>query len=49
MNLILLSIMLVLASRQITFADFGADFLTNISNFSHRAIDLFEQFRHGAP
>jgi hypothetical protein len=48
MNLILLSIMLVLASRQITFADFGADLLTNISNFSHRAIDLFEQFRHGA-
>jgi hypothetical protein len=48
MNLILLSVMLVLASRQITFADFGADLLTNISNFSHGVADLFERFRRGA-
>jgi drug/metabolite transporter superfamily protein YnfA len=48
MNLILLSVMLVLASRQITFADFGADFLTNVSNFSHRIFEMFERFRHGA-
>jgi hypothetical protein len=41
MNLILLSVMLVLASTQITFADFGADLLTNISNFSHWIVDLF--------
>jgi hypothetical protein len=48
MNLILLSVMLVMASRQITFADFGADFLTNVSNFSHRIVEMFEHFRHGA-
>ena len=48
MNLLLLSVMLVLASRQITFADFGADFITNIGNFSHQAVELFERFRRGA-
>jgi hypothetical protein len=48
MNLLLLSVMLVLASRQITFADFGADFLTNVTNFSHRIVEMFERFRHGA-
>jgi hypothetical protein len=48
MNLILLSVMLVLASRQITFADFGADFLTNVSNFLHRIFEMFERFRHEA-
>jgi hypothetical protein len=48
MNLILLSVMLVLASRQITFADFGADFLTNVTNFSHRIVEMFGRFRHGA-
>ena len=48
MNLILLSVMLVLASRQITFADFGADLLANISNFSHHVVDLFERFHRGA-
>src|SRR5207244_526162 len=47
-NLILLSVMLVLASRQITFADFGADLVTNISNFSHGVIDLVERFRRGS-
>jgi hypothetical protein len=47
MNLILLSVMFVLASRQITFADFGADFLTNVSNFSHRIFEMFERFRQG--
>lgn len=48
MNLILLSVMLVLASRQITLADFGADFVTNIVNFSHSAVDLFDWFNRGA-
>ena len=48
LSLLLLSVMLVLASRQITFADFGADFITNIGNFSHQAVELFERFRRGA-
>jgi hypothetical protein len=33
MNLLLLSVMLTLASPQITFASFGADLLTNLGNF----------------
>src|ERR1700720_3189666 len=48
LNLILLSVMLVLASKQITFASFGADLLTNVGNFSHWAVDLFDRFAHGA-
>ena len=48
MNLMLLSVMLVLASRQTTFAAFGADFIANIGDFSHRAVDLFERFSRGA-
>jgi len=48
MNLLLLSVMLILAARQMTFADFGADLITNIVNFSHRAVDLFERFNRGA-
>jgi hypothetical protein len=47
-NLILLSVMLVLAARQITFADLGADLVTNITNFSHQVVDLFERFSRGA-
>jgi hypothetical protein len=35
MNLLLLSVMLVLASSQITFADLGRDLLANIGNFAH--------------
>ena len=35
MNLLLLSVMLVLASAQISFADFGADLLVNVTNFAH--------------
>jgi hypothetical protein len=42
MNLLLLSVMLILASSQITFAGFGADLLTNLSNFSQWLIDVFE-------
>lgn len=41
MNLLLLSVMLVLASRQITFANFGGDLLVNIANFSHWIVELF--------
>ena len=43
MNLLLLSVMLILASRQITFAGFGADLLTNLSNFSQWVVDLLER------
>ena len=46
--LILLSVMLVLASKQITFASFGDDLLTNVGNFSHWVVDLFDRFAHGA-
>ncbi len=41
MNLLLLSVMLVLASAQITFTDLGADLLTNIGHFAHRVSMLF--------
>ncbi|MBX6324450.1 MAG: hypothetical protein IRY93_00275 [Chthoniobacterales bacterium] len=34
MNLLLLSVMLVLASPQITFASFGADFITNLGSLA---------------
>ncbi len=40
MNLLLLSVMLVLASAEITFADFGSDLLVNLSHFSQWAIKL---------
>jgi hypothetical protein len=33
----------VLASPEITFADFGADLLTNLSNFAQWVVDLFER------
>ncbi len=48
MNLLLLCVMLVLASRQITFADFGADLLTNIGNFAQRLGHLADRFSQGA-
>ena len=48
MNLTLLSVMLILASPQITFAGFGADLLTNIGNFSHSVVDLFNRFTRDA-
>jgi hypothetical protein len=35
MNLLLLSIMLVVASAEITFADFGRDLLANVGDFAH--------------
>ena len=43
MNLLLLSVMLVIASPQITFASFGADMLTNIGNFSNWLLNLFRR------
>jgi hypothetical protein len=48
MNLILLSVMLVLASKQITFASFGDDFAGNVTNFSRWLVDLFDRFSQGA-
>jgi hypothetical protein len=48
MNLTLLSVMVVLASPQITFAAFGTDLLANISNFAQRIADLGERFNPGA-
>src|SRR6266487_353711 len=44
MILVLLSVMLVLASPQITLGAFGADLLTNVSSFSHWVVDLFIRF-----
>src|SRR2546427_7144513 len=45
MNLLLLSVMLILASPQITFVAFGADLLTNLSDFSQWLVNLFEGLR----
>ena len=48
LNLIVLSIMLVIASPQISFAGFGADIFTNIGNFSHWIVTLVDWFNRGA-
>ena len=48
MNLLLLIVMLVMASPRITFAGFGADMATNIGNFSHWLVTMFDEFRKGA-
>jgi hypothetical protein len=48
MNLVLLGVMLVLASKQITFASFGHDLGKNIGNFSHSVGYLFYRFSQGA-
>ena len=45
MNLLLLSVMLILASRQITFESFGADLLTNLGNFAQWMIEIFARLR----
>jgi hypothetical protein len=45
MNLLLLSVMLILASRQITFESFGADLLTNLGSFVTWIMELFAQLR----
>src|SRR5438132_8780897 len=46
MNLLLLSLMLIFASRQIMFTSFVADLLTNISNFTRWMVDLFQASAH---
>jgi len=48
MNLLLLTVLLVVAAPQITFADFGSDMLTNIGRFSRWMVDLFDEFSRGA-
>jgi len=45
MNLLLLSVMLILASPQITFAGFGSDLLTNLGAFARWLADLFKNSR----
>ena len=45
MNLLLLSVMLILASGQITFESFGADLLTNLGNFTQWMMELIAQLR----
>ena len=45
MNLLLLSVMLILASRQITFEGFGADLLTNLGSFVTWVMEVFAQLR----
>jgi hypothetical protein len=41
MNLVLLSVMLILASPQITFVSFGVDLLVNFGNFTRWIVELF--------
>ena len=48
MNLLLLSLMLVLAARQITFTEFGHDLLTNVANFAAWLGELADWFVSGA-
>ncbi len=47
MNLLLLSVMLVLASRQISFADFGAEIGENTSRLFDSMGGLFDRLGHG--
>jgi hypothetical protein len=49
MNLLLLSVLLVIASPQITFVSFGADLVENLRGFSERIGELMNQFMRGAP
>ena len=48
LNLIVLSVMLVIASPQISFAGFVADIFTNIGNFSHWIVTFGDWFSRGA-
>jgi hypothetical protein len=43
--LLLLSVMLILASRQITFESFGSDLLTNLGSFVTWIMELVAQLR----
>src|SRR5712691_6467495 len=48
MNLLLLCVMLIIASPEITFASFGADMMQNIASFAHAVVTLAERFSGGA-
>lgn len=48
MNLLVLSVLLIVASPQITFANFGMEIVENIGRFLHGARDLFDRFARGA-
>ena len=48
MNLLLLTVMLILASPQITFAGFGRDLLINLAGFAEWVGAIANEFRHGA-
>jgi len=48
MNLVLLSVMLIVASPRITFVSFGADLTKNLGNFSQWVGDLSDKFVQGA-
>jgi hypothetical protein len=48
MNLFLLCVMLILASREIKFVSFGADILTNLGNFARWVAMLADRFERGA-
>ena len=47
-NLILLSVLLVIASPRITFESFGTDIVRNLANFSHTIVILCDRFSRGA-
>lgn len=47
-NLILLSVMLVMASPRITFASFGADLMDNAESFSHAVVAFCQRLSRGA-
>jgi hypothetical protein len=48
MNVLLLSALLIIASPQLTFASFGSDVVTNISNFSGWVVLMCDKFVRGA-
>lgn len=48
MNVLLLSVLLIIASPQITFTGFAADVVTNIGNFSHWVFTIIDKFQRGA-
>jgi hypothetical protein len=47
MNLLLLSVMLILASPQIRFVDFGTDILSNLASVAHWIVQTINHFTQG--
>jgi hypothetical protein len=48
MNLLLLTVMLIVASPQITFLDFGRNIVANVADFAHWLVGLADRFSQGA-